>query len=93
MAVGIAVLDGALYLELDPTLVDDAVGELANIAAGNIKGMLVVECKLGLPAVVRGTDYQVTVPGTNVVCQAAFLCEGHPLKVLVQSPTSLPTVG
>jgi two-component system chemotaxis sensor kinase CheA len=79
--------------ELDEALVDDAVGELANIVAGNIKGMLVEACKLGLPTVIRGSDYRVSVPGTSVVLEAAFECEGERFTVAVQSPNALPTVG
>lgn len=79
--------------ELDDDLVNDACGELANIAAGNIKGMIVEPTKLGLPTVVRGTDYTVAVPGTRVVCEAAFDCEGIPLRVVVQSPSDLPPIG
>lgn len=78
--------------ELDDELVHDAVGELANIAAGNIKGMITEPTKLGLPAVVRGSDYTVSVPGTQVVLEAAFDCDGLPFRVLVQSPTDLPSV-
>ena len=79
--------------DLDEELVNDAVGELANIAAGNLKGMLVADCKLGLPTVVRGTDFRVSVPGTRVVCEAAFQSDGEPVRVLVQSPTDLPAIG
>ena len=79
--------------ELDDDLVNDACGELANIAAGNIKGMIVEPTRLGLPTVVRGTDYTIAVPGTHVVCEAAFDCEGLPFRVVVQSPTDLPAIG
>jgi chemotaxis protein CheX len=76
--------------ELDDDLVNDAVGELANIAGGNIKGMIEEATKLGLPTVVRGADYSVSVPGTHTVIEAAFDCEGLPFRVLVQSPNDLP---
>jgi chemotaxis protein CheX len=79
--------------ELDEELVGDAVGELANIAAGNIKGMLVEACKLGLPTVIRGSDYRVSVPGTSIVLEATFECDGDRFSVAVQSPTALPAVG
>jgi chemotaxis protein CheX len=76
--------------ELDDDLVNDAVGELANIAGGNIKGMIEEPTKLGLPTVVRGADYSMSVPGTHTVVEAAFDCDGLPFRVLVQSPNDLP---
>jgi chemotaxis protein CheX len=79
--------------ELDDELVHDAVGELANIAGGNVKGMISEATKLGLPTVVRGVDYTVSVPGTHVVVEAAFTCDDLPFVVLVESPTDLPPIG
>jgi len=79
--------------ELDDELVHDAVGELANIAAGNIKGMIPDATKLGLPTVVQGTNYSVSVPGTKIVCEATMECDGLPFRVVVKSPTDLPPIG
>lgn len=60
--------------ELDDELVRDAVGELANIAGGNVKGMLPVATELSLPQIIEGDSYTVSVPGTAVLCEAAFDC-------------------
>jgi chemotaxis protein CheX len=61
--------------------IHDALGELTNMTGGNIKTLLPGPCQLSLPAVVEGTDYRVIVPGSHVVTQLAFECQGEPVKV------------
>ncbi len=61
--------------------VRDALGELVNMVAGNIKPLLPGTSRLSLPSVVEGADYEVIVPGSRVVCRVGFRCEGEPLQV------------
>ncbi len=61
--------------------VQDALGEVTNMAAGNIKPLLPGTSRLSLPSVVEGLDYSLIVPGSRVVSQVGFDCEGQPLMV------------
>lgn len=63
--------------------VEDAWGELANMVAGNVKALLPRPCQLSLPAVVRGLDYHIVVPGTSVLTQAFMECSNEPVLVTV----------
>ena len=61
--------------------VQDALGELTNMVAGNIKPLLSGSSRLSLPSVVEGSDYSVIVPGSRALLQVGFECEGEPLMV------------
>ncbi len=61
----------------------DALGELTNMTAGNVKACLGHEASISLPTVVDGSDYGVTVPGAEVLEEVAFLLAGEPLLVTV----------
>jgi chemotaxis protein CheX len=61
--------------------VDDALGELTNMVAGNLKIVLPRPCQLSLPAVVEGIDYRVIVPGTRIAGQVLFESKSQPLLV------------
>jgi chemotaxis protein CheX len=61
--------------------VSDALGELTNMIAGNVKALLPSPCNLSLPAVALGTDYALSVPGTTAQACVSFTCDGHPLLV------------
>ena len=61
----------------------DAIYELANIIAGNIKSLLPEPCQLSLPTVHLGNEWAPSVDGTDRVSELAFECEGHPLLVTV----------
>ena len=62
---------------------DDAMGELANIASGSFKSMLDGHCQLGLPVVTNGIDYVVRFPGSTVECEIGFECEEECFHVTV----------
>lgn len=55
----------------------DAVGELANIAGGNVKGMVDGTSDLSLPVVAEGTG-NVALPGSRVAATAAMEHAGTP---------------
>jgi chemotaxis protein CheX len=63
--------------------VEDALGELTNMVAGNLKIVLPRPCQLSLPAVVEGIDYRVIVPGTKISAQVLFESNSKPLLVTV----------
>lgn len=65
--------------------VNDAVGELANIIGGNVKGLIEDPCSLSLPMVASGSDYSVTVPGTRLQQEAFLESEGHVVRVAVHT--------
>lgn len=61
----------------------DALGELANIAGGNVKSLLPSGCGLSLPTVAQGHDHKFVVPNSKVLGQTAYLCEGQTMVVKV----------
>lgn len=61
----------------------DAVGEVANVAGGNVKALLPAPATLSMPSVTEGVDYVVKMPGTAIVNHVGFSCDGEPLVVTV----------
>jgi chemotaxis protein CheX len=61
----------------------DAIYELTNIIAGNIKSLLPEPCQLSLPEVHRGTEWAVEATGADCVSELSFESEGHVLQVAV----------
>ncbi len=61
----------------------DAIYELTNIIAGNIKSLLPEPCRLSLPTVQLGSEWAPSVAKADQVSELAFECEGHPLLVTV----------
>lgn len=55
-----AAMLGSAPEELETPDIADAIGELANIVAGNLKALLPA-ARLGLPSVVLGSNYEVQV--------------------------------
>lgn len=73
------VLAGAMFHDdsaPDPADVSDAMGELTNILAGNIKALLPQPCRIALPVVALGRDYQVQMLRTRPLAEVAFGCRG-----------------
>jgi len=52
----------------------DALGELVNIIAGNLKAYLPQPGHLSLPAAVGGWNYMLRFPGSQEVSQVVFEC-------------------
>jgi chemotaxis protein CheX len=69
----------------DPTLdeVRDALGELTNMVAGNVKSLLPGPSAISLPTVVFGSNYEISVVGTQTIASVSFVCESYPLVVSV----------
>lgn len=67
----------------DAAEMTDALGELANVFAGNIKALLAQPSSISLPTVAFGPSYEIGVVGATVVARVSFVCEGHPLVVTI----------
>lgn len=74
--------------EPDVADVQDAVGELTNMIAGNIKSILPSPSSLGLPVVAIGRDYQLQVMGTDTAGEVHYESEGDRLRVCIVRQTS-----
>ena len=61
----------------------DALYELSNIIAGNIKSLLPEPCQLSLPEVERRDEWDAEATGADRVSELSFESEGHVLQVAV----------
>ncbi len=59
----------------------DAMYELTNIIAGNIKSLLPEPCHISLPQVERAAEWEGGVTGADRVSELSFECEAQPLLV------------
>ncbi len=78
-----ALMFGMELTETGDSEMQDALGELANIAGGNVKSLLPPGCGLSLPTVAQGHDHKFVVPNSKVVGLTAYVCEGHVMIVKV----------
>ncbi|MBN1477896.1 chemotaxis protein CheX [Candidatus Sumerlaeota bacterium] len=82
-----AKITSALFMEEAATLADedihDAMGEVGNVLAGNLKASLPGSSTLALPSVTAGTDYSIDVRGCHPITRVAFECESLPFTVTV----------
>ena len=76
--------------ELSEGEIGDAIGELANMLGGNLKGVLPGENTLSLPSVEQADGQAIADLKTsfNDVC---FECEGYPLTVSFSNPVQCET--
>ncbi len=74
-------------LEMDE--VRDAVGEVTNMAGGNIKALLPGPSQLSIPSVADGIETAISVPGGTVINQVGLDCQGHNLVVTVYRGNTL----
>jgi chemotaxis protein CheX len=61
----------------------DAVGELANMVGGSIKGLVPGPSRLSLPTVIDGSGYSTKIPGSEQLVRACLSSKGEPLIVTV----------
>jgi chemotaxis protein CheX len=80
---GAATMFGMELKDVGDSEMQDALGELANIAGGNVKSLLPPGCMLSLPTVVQGHDHKFVVPNSKVMTETAFNSEGKTLVVKV----------
>ncbi len=62
---------------------DDAMGEMANMIGGNIKGLMPGPSQLSLPTVAEGTDFAAGFPGSIVAVEALYALPSGALGVQV----------
>jgi len=63
--------------DVGPEELSDAIGEIANVVAGALKGGLDADCRLSLPSVTEGSDLRVGIPGASLRQEACFTSGGH----------------
>lgn len=85
-----AAMFGTPAQEVTDDEVRDALGELANMVAGNVKAQLPSQTQLSLPTVVRGRDLSVDVPGATIETAAGFRCAGLPFSVCLAAKSDSP---
>ncbi|MFO0982206.1 MAG: chemotaxis protein CheX [Planctomycetota bacterium] len=59
------------------------MGEIVNMAGGNIKALLPAPSQLSLPSVAEGLDYRLSVPGARLQACVDFRSDGEPLQVII----------
>ena len=64
-----------------PQEVRDALGEVANMIAGNLKALLPSGCQLSLPTVVEGREYQLAVPRSVTLLELVAVSRDQPFHV------------
>jgi chemotaxis protein CheX len=65
--------------------VRDAIGEVVNMIAGNLKPTMPADTHMSMPAVVQGGDFKVSVVGSNQHDRITFCCaDGAFSLILVQ---------
>ena len=72
--------------------VRDALGELANIAGGNIKGLLPSPCSLALPVVVDTANKSIHLSAGYIVAHMDLECEQKPFRIMLLSLPQEPTL-
>jgi CheY-specific phosphatase CheX len=78
-----AAMFGMGLEEVGSDEIRDAVGEIANMAGGNIKPLLGGNCQLSLPTVAEGADFRQLVPGASVLFRVVFDTGGGNMGVCV----------
>lgn len=66
---------------LEPEMVRDAMGEMANVLGGAVKAGIPGAQGLSLPTVVQGDGHSVFVPDMSLACRAPLRCVGEPMWV------------
>lgn len=77
-----ATMYGLDESEVDNKQVQDVIGEITNVLAGNIKSILPAPCSISLPCVAI-TDFNLHHPGSEMLTAVNFDCEGLPFLVVM----------
>jgi chemotaxis protein CheX len=77
-----AIMYGLGETEVDNQQIQDVIGEITNIIAGNFKSLLPAPCSISLPSVAV-TDYNLHHPGSEMLTAVNFDCEGMPFLVVM----------
>lgn len=76
-----AAMFGSEADQTTPEEVSDALGELANMVAGNIKALLPEPSRISLPTVANGIDYKLSIPGAMPLTAVTWTSGTEPLMV------------
>ena len=68
--------------EVDNKQIQDVIGEITNVLAGNIKSILPAPCSISLPCVAI-TDFNLHHPGSEMLTAVNFDCEGLSFLVIM----------
>jgi len=68
--------------DVEDQQIQDVVGEITNILAGNIKSILPATCSISLPCVAV-TDFDLHHPGSEMLTAVNFECEGLAFLVVL----------
>jgi chemotaxis protein CheX len=77
------VMFGSDEMETSAADVNDAMCEMINIIAGNVKGVLSGSSHLALPNLIKGQDFKLMFPRHVLLSEADFMCNGEPVLVIV----------
>jgi chemotaxis protein CheX len=77
-----ATMYGLDKTEVEDQQIQDVVGEITNILAGNIKSILPATCSISLPCVAV-TDFDLHHPGSEMLTAVNFECEGLSFLVVL----------
>ena len=66
-----------------PEEVRDALAEITNVTAGNLKSLVCGHCDLSMPEVTTRLLGRQMQPQESVIARQAFICDGEPLLVTV----------
>jgi chemotaxis protein CheX len=78
-----ATMFGTTGTDKRPEDLQDAICELINIIAGNVKGVLSGFSHLSLPNLVKGMDVKLMFPRYVLLSEVHFTFEGQPLCVML----------
>ncbi len=85
---GLARLAASTLLGIDRQEVSDddmldTVGELTNMVAGNLKGLIEGSCQISVPEVTQGLGRQLFPPGSLLLERVTFESGGQPFEVML----------
>jgi chemotaxis protein CheX len=69
--------------QLDDEQIADALGELTNMIAGNLKSLIPGPSRLSMPTVTVGASSTISMPGAALLTMVSLACEGLLLTVSV----------
>jgi hypothetical protein len=76
-----AAMFGSDIGTVTPQEVADAMGEIANITAGNVKSRLTIACQLSVPGHSNAVDIESAFPQSQLIRRYTFQAEGMPVVV------------
>ena len=69
--------------EISEADMHDAIGEVTNMTAGNVKAFVEGYCRLSLPTVTGGVNMSISMPGSRIIAVTAFDCGDEAFSVVL----------